>query len=256
MDTSDKDTVTAAVLLIGDELLSGRTKDKNLGYIAEFLTNMAIEVREARLVADDEEEIVAALNALRARYDYVFTTGGIGPTHDDITADCVAKAFGVGIAHHPEAVELLKARYKETGWELNEARLRMARVPDGASLVHNPISAAPGFNIGNVYVMAGVPQIMHAMLDNIAPELRTGKAVESRTVTAHIGEGDLAPKLAEIQARFATVSIGSYPFEKDGRFGSNIVLRSKDETALDAAEQAVSDMVGALYTDRDVLSWS
>ncbi|MGI9483143.1 MAG: competence/damage-inducible protein A [Hyphomicrobiales bacterium] len=256
MNTSDKDTVSAAVLLIGDELLSGRTKDKNLGYIAEYLTNMAIEVREARFVADDEGEIVDALNTLRKRYDYVFTTGGIGPTHDDITADCVAKAFGVSIDHHPEAVELLKERYKETGWELNEARMRMARVPDGASLVYNPVSAAPGFNIENVYVMAGVPQIMQVMLDGIAPHLKTGKAIISRTVTAYIGEGDLAPQLAEIQEKFPSVSIGSYPFHKDGRFGSNIVLRSKDEEALEAAEKAVNEMVSALYTDRDVVTWS
>ncbi len=253
---NDPDTVTAAVLLIGDELLSGRTKDKNLGYIAEYLTNMAIELREARLVPDVEEEIVSALNALRARYDYVFTTGGIGPTHDDITSDCVAKAFNVGIDYHPEAVALLEARYENSDLELNEARMRMARIPDGASLVYNPVSVAPGFNIENVYVMAGVPQIMHAMLDNIAPNLRTGKHVQSRTVTAHLGEGDLAPKLAEVQARYDTVSIGSYPFEKDGKFGSNVVLRSKDENLLEEAEAAVHEMVEGLYSDANVLSWS
>ena len=255
MNETSPETVTAAVLLIGDELLSGRTKDKNLGYIAEYLTNMAIDVREARFVADIEEEVVNALNQLRARYDYVFTTGGIGPTHDDITADCVAKAFGVGIDHHPEAVELLKKRYDETGWELNEARLRMARIPDGASLVYNTVSTAPGFKIENVFVMAGVPKIMQAMLDNIAPTLRTGQATTSRTVTAHIGEGDLAPKLAEIQSGFDNVSIGSYPFENEGKFGSNIVLRSKDEEALGKAEVLVAKMVAELYQSSDVRNW-
>ncbi|MGI9371148.1 MAG: competence/damage-inducible protein A [Hyphomicrobiales bacterium] len=253
---NDPDTVTAAVLLIGDELLSGRTKDKNLGYIAEYLTNIAIELREARFVPDVEAEIVAALNALRERYDYVFTTGGIGPTHDDITADCVAKAFQVEIDHHPEAVALLEARYENSDLELNEARLRMARIPHGARLVYNPVSVAPGFNVDNVYVMAGVPQIMHAMMDNIAPQLRTGKHVQSRTVTAQLGEGDLAPKLAELQKQYSTVSIGSYPFEKDGKFGSNIVLRSKDQTLLEQAESAVQEMVDSLYNDKSVISWS
>ncbi len=256
MSTAETDTVTAAVLLIGDELLSGRTKDKNLGYIAEYLNAMAIEVHEARMVPDIQEEIVAALNILRARYDYVFTTGGIGPTHDDITADAVAAAFGVGIGHHPEAVAILEARYANTELELNEARLRMARVPDGGELILNPVSGAPAFRVENVFVMAGVPKIMQAMLDNIAPTLRTGKAMQSRTVTVRIGEGDLAGPLSEVQDRFGTVAIGSYPFEDEGRFASNIVLRSKNEEDLEAAEAAVQEMARELASKGNVRAWT
>jgi molybdenum cofactor synthesis domain-containing protein len=239
-----RDTVTAAVLLIGDELLSGRTKDINLGHIAEHLTAVGIELREARFVPDIEDEIVAALNSLRARYDYVFTTGGIGPTHDDITADAVAKAFGVGISVNDEAVAVMKARYETL--ELNEARLRMARIPDGGTLVANPVSAAPGFNIGNVFVMAGVPRIMQAMLENIIPTLEHGRPMLSRSVRVDTGEGNLATPLKAIQARYATVSLGSYPFTENGRFGSNVVLRSKDETALEAAEAEVRAMAAEL----------
>ena len=235
-----KDTVTAAVLLIGDELLSGRTKDINLGHIAETMTGIAIEVREARFVADEEDEIVAALNALRERYDYVFTTGGIGPTHDDITADSVAKAFGVDISVSDEAVRVMKERYPDR--ELNEARLRMARVPHGASLVANPVSAAPGFNIGNVFVMAGVPRIMQAMLANIVPTLERGKPLLSRSIRVDTGEGNLAGPLKAIQDRYPGVSMGSYPFEEDGKFGANVVLRSKDEAALEQAEKEVQAM--------------
>src|SRR5262245_53733280 len=171
---SGQDVVTAGILVIGDEILSGRTKDKNIGYIAEYLTNIGIDLREVRVVRDVEDEIVAALNALRHRYTYVFTTGGIGPTHDDITAESVAKAFGVGIDYHPQAIAVMKARFDAMGTEMNEARMRMARVPDGAELVANKISAAPGFWIGNVITMAGVPAIMQAMLDEAAPKLKTG----------------------------------------------------------------------------------
>ncbi len=239
-----KDTVTAAVLLIGDELLSGRTKDINLGHIAETMTGIAIEVREARFVADEEDEIVAALNALRERYDYVFTTGGIGPTHDDITADSVAKAFGVEISVSDEAVRVMKERYPDR--ELNEARLRMARIPHGASLVANPVSAAPGFNIGNVFVMAGVPRIMQAMLANIVPTLERGKPLLSRSIRVDTGEGNLAGPLKAIQDRYPGVSMGSYPFEEDGKFGANVVLRSKDEAALEQAEKEVQAMADEL----------
>ncbi len=256
MTTIDNESVTAAVLLIGDELLSGRTKDKNLGYIAEYLNAMAIEVREARMVPDIQEEIVSALNSLRERYDYVFTTGGIGPTHDDITADAVAAAFGVGIDHHPEAVAILQERYANTTLELNEARLRMARVPDGGELIHNPISGAPAFRVDNVFVMAGVPKIMQAMLDNIAPTLKTGKAMQSRTVTVRIGEGDLAGPLSQIQDRFEAVAIGSYPFEDEGRFASNIVLRSKNEDDLEAAKEAVEKMAKELASRGNVRVWT
>ena len=251
-----RDTVTAAVLLIGDELLSGRTKDINLGYIADTLTGIAIELREARFVPDIEDEIVAALNALRERYDYVFTTGGIGPTHDDITADAVARAFGVDISVSDEAVAVMLARYEDK--ELNEARLRMARIPHGASLVANPISAAPGFNIGNVFVMAGVPKIMQAMLANIIPTLERGKPMLSRSIRVDTGEGNLAGPLKAIQDRYETVSLGSYPFQEDGRFGSNVVLRSKDEAALDAAEAEVQAMAEELkgMPGPTIKSWS
>ncbi len=251
-----RDTVTAAVLLIGDELLSGRTKDINLGHIADALTGIAIELREARFVPDIEDEIVAALNALRERYDYVFTTGGIGPTHDDITADSVARAFGVEISVNDEAVAVMLARYEDK--ELNEARLRMARIPHGASLVANPISAAPGFNIGNVFVMAGVPKIMQAMLANIVPMLERGKPMLSRSIRVDTGEGNLAGPLKTIQDRYDNVSLGSYPFQEDGKFGSNVVLRSKDEAALETAEAEVQAMADELkgMAGPTIKSWS
>ncbi|MGE0212743.1 MAG: competence/damage-inducible protein A [Parvibaculaceae bacterium] len=231
---------TAAVLVIGDEILSGRTKDKNLGYIADWLAALGIDLKEARIVSDIEEDIVAALNALRSRYTYVFTTGGIGPTHDDITADSVARAFGVPITHHPEAVAILQTYFAEIGREANEARMRMARTPVGAELIPNAVSKAPGFRIGNVFVMAGVPRIMQAMLDTIAPLLRHGTPVQSRSVTIEAGEGDIAIPLKDIQARYPEVVIGSYPKELPGsRFAADIVLRSRDETALSQAASEV-----------------
>jgi len=192
--------ISAALLVIGDEILSGRTKDKNIGYIAEYLTTIGIDLKEVRVVPDEEPEIITALNALRGRYTYVFTTGGIGPTHDDITADCVAKAFGVPIDYHPEVVEMMKKRVAETGGVMNEARMRMTRVPAGATLVLNKISAAPGFWIGNVIVMAGVPNIMQAMLDYVAPKLKTGAKMLSDTVRADCREGDIGTQLGEIDA--------------------------------------------------------
>jgi molybdenum cofactor synthesis domain-containing protein len=178
---------TAAVLLIGDEILSGRTKDKNLGFLADYLTVLGIDLKEARVVPDVEDEIVAAVNALRQRYTYVFTTGGIGPTHDDITADAVAKAFGVPIDHHPQAVEILLAHFKQIGREPNEARMRMARAPKGATLIANPVSKAPGFQIGNVFIMAGIPKVMNAMMEDVAPRLARGKPVASQTITVEGG---------------------------------------------------------------------
>jgi molybdenum cofactor synthesis domain-containing protein len=226
---------TAAVLLIGNEVLSGRTKDKNLGYIADYLTAMGIDLLEARVVADDEADIVAAVNALRARYTYVFTTGGIGPTHDDITADCMAKAFGVGISHHPEAVEILTAHFAALGREANEARMRMARIPHGASLIYNSVSKAPGFRFENVHVMAGVPKVMHAMMDAIAPTLTKGVVMQSRTLEFMGGEGDIAKPLQDVQTQFPDVVIGSYPFESTAGFCTNLVLRSRDQALLDAA---------------------
>jgi len=249
-----RDTVTAALILIGDEILSGRTKDLNMGYIAEKLTALAIELREVRVVADIEDDIVAALNALRSRYDYVFTTGGIGPTHDDITADAVAKAFGVGIDHHPDALAMLHERYKVG--EINEARMRMARVPHGGELIPNDISWAPGFKVDNVYVMAGVPKIMQSMMDTVAPMLERGTPMLSETVPAFVGEGDLAEGLGQVQDKFADVSIGSYPFEDQGRYGANIVLRSKDSARLAEAKTAVEAVVEQTAGSKATKAWS
>ena len=235
-------TVTACVLLIGDEILSGRTKDSNLSYIAHHLNQIGVQVREARVIPDIEEEIVATVNEVRARYDYVFTTGGIGPTHDDITADAVAKAFEVSIGPDPEAVALLEAHYAETGGEFTPARQRMARLPKGASMIANPLSKAPGFQIGNVFVMAGVPMVMHVMLDSLLSRLEGGASMLSRSLTAAIGEGTIAEKLGEIQARHENVSIGSYPYYRGREFGTSIVMRSVDSAALDRAEQDVARM--------------
>ena len=237
--------VTAAILVIGDEILSGRTKDKNIGYIAEYLTNIGIDLREVRVVADVEDEIVAAVNALRARYDHVFTTGGIGPTHDDITADAIAKAFGVPIDVDPRAVALLLERIPKD--QLNEARLRMARIPKGAELIANSVSKAPGFSLGNVHVMAGVPSIMQAMLEAVASRLETGRKMLSRSLPAGLKEGDIAGPLGAIQTEYPDVPIGSYPnFDPATGFTTTIVLRSRDEARLAAAEAAVKAMLDDL----------
>lgn len=240
--------ITAAILVIGDEILSGRTKDKNIGYIAEYLTALGIDLREVRVVPDEESEIVAALNALRARFTYVFTTGGIGPTHDDITADCVAKAFGVTIAEDSRAIALLRERY--TPEELTPARLRMARIPAGADLIENPISKAPGFRIGNVIVMAGVPSIMQAMLDNVAPTLQTGVRMTVETIDgAGIPEGIYGAALGEIAKAHPEVSIGSYPSFQNGGFRNQIVVRGRDPHAVALAAQAVVAMLATLKSD-------
>jgi molybdenum cofactor synthesis domain-containing protein len=239
-----KNLVTAAVLVIGDEILSGRTKDKNIGYIAEYLTRIGIDLREVRIVGDGEAEIVGALNALRACYTYVFTTGGIGPTHDDITAECVAKAFGVAIDFDPRAIKILGERLAQTGGEFNEARMRMTRIPDGADLVHNKVSAAPGFWLGNVIVMAGVPSIMQVMLDEVAPKLKTGVRMLSETVRADCREGDIGTPLGEIAKANPDVSIGSYPFFDEQRGpNTNVVLRARDAGKLAAAKGAVEQML-------------
>ena len=242
---------TAAVLVIGDEILSGRTPDANINTIARFLAERGIDLKEARIVPDEEDEIVAALNALKEKYDYVFTTGGIGPTHDDITADAVAKAFGVPIDHHPEALRILRASFRELGREETDARLRMARIPEGAALIANPVSKAPGFAIGNVFVLAGVPKVMRAMLHELAPMLKGGRPAKSVSIEALIPEGDLGVPLGDIAARHPGVSIGSYPFyEKapDGsdRFGAHIVLRGRDEKALRDAEREVRALIERL----------
>jgi molybdenum cofactor synthesis domain-containing protein len=233
--------VTAAILVIGDEILSGRTKDKNIGYIAEYLTAIGVDLREVRVVPDVEEEIVLALNALRHKYTYVFTTGGIGPTHDDITADCVAKAFGVSIDYDPRAVALLEQRFK--GPDLNEARMRMTRIPAGADLVTNKVSLAPGFWIGNVIVMAGVPSIMQAMLDEVGPKLKTGQQMLSESVRADAREGDIGTELGEIAKLHPDVSIGSYPFFDDQGPNTNVVVRARDAEKLAAARVAVEQML-------------
>jgi molybdenum cofactor synthesis domain-containing protein len=236
--------VTAGLLVIGDEILSGRTKDKNIGYIADYLTAIGIDLKEVRVVSDDESAIVTAVNALRTTYDYLFTTGGIGPTHDDITAECVAKAFGVGIDYHPEVVALLKERMAKIGGELNEARLRMARIPDGATLVANKISGAPGFWLGNVIVMAGVPAIMQAMLDEAAPKLKTGAKLVSVSIRADLKEGDVGSELGAIAKAHPGALIGSYPFfdEKMGP-NTNIVVRARDPDKLKQAKEAVEEML-------------
>jgi molybdenum cofactor synthesis domain-containing protein len=244
-DAAKPAAVTAAILVIGDEILSGRTKDKNIGYIAEYMTNLGIDVKEVRVVPDEEPEVVAALNTLRDRYTYVFTTGGIGPTHDDITADCVAKAFGVSIDVDPRARALLLTRIAEK--DLNEARLRMARIPKGADLILNKVSAAPGFRIGNVHVMAGVPSIMQAMLDEVAPTLKTGVKMLSETVRANCREGDIGGPLGEIAKAHPDVMIGSYPFQDEGRPNTNLVVRSRDPEKLAAAKAAVEQMLARVH---------
>jgi len=235
--------VTAGLLVIGDEILSGRTKDKNIGYIAEYLTTIGVDLCEVRVVPDVEAEIVAALNALRARYTYLFTTGGIGPTHDDITADCVAKAFGVAIDYDPRAVAIMKERFDQMGTQMNEARMRMTRIPAGAELVLNKVSAAPGFWIGNVIVMAGVPSIMQAMLDYVAPKLATGAKMLSETVRADAREGDVGTELGAVAKAHPDVMIGSYPFMDDRGPNTNIVVRARDAAKLAAAKAAVEDML-------------
>ncbi|MEA2856038.1 MAG: hypothetical protein QOH98_359 [Methylobacteriaceae bacterium] len=246
---ADEASINAAILVIGDEILSGRTKDKNIGYIADYLAQIGIDLREVRIVPDVEDDIVAALNALRQRYTYVFTTGGIGPTHDDITADAVAKAFGVPISEHPRALALLLERIKPE--DLNAARRRMARIPQGGELVENKISKAPGFMIGNVIVMAGVPAIMQAMLDGVTPRLKTGAKMLVESIEAgNLPEGLYAADLGDIAERHKGVSIGSYPAFVDGRFRNSIVLRGKDEAALAAAIGETRALVDRLARER------
>jgi molybdenum cofactor synthesis domain-containing protein len=244
MNSAQPQLVSAAVLVIGDEILSGRTKDKNIGYIADYLTALGIDLKEVRIVSDDESAIVGAVNALRNSYTYVFTTGGIGPTHDDITAECVAKAFGVALELNAEAVAILKERLARTGGELNEARLRMARIPAGAALVANKVSGAPGFWIGNVITMAGVPAIMQAMLDEVAPKLKTGAKLLSETIRADAKEGDVGSELGAIAKAFPDALIGSYPFfdEKLGP-NTNIVVRSRDAARLALVKTEVEKML-------------
>jgi len=241
--SASPEIVTAAVLVIGDEILSGRTKDKNIGTIAEMCTAVGIDLKEVRVVADDEPAIVEAIEVLRGRYTYVFTTGGIGPTHDDITADCVAKAFAVPLDVHPDAVAILKERLAKTGGELNEARLRMARIPRGAVLVANKISGAPGFWIGNVITMAGIPAVMQSMMEEVLPKLKTGVKLLSESVRADAKEGDVGTELGVIAKAHPETIIGSYPFFDERGPNTNIVVRARDPQKLAAAKAAVERML-------------
>jgi molybdenum cofactor synthesis domain-containing protein len=232
---------TASVLVIGNEILSGRTQDANIGYLGKALGGLGIRLAEARVVADDEAEIVAALNALRARYTYVFTTGGIGPTHDDITAAAIAKAFGVPMERHPQAQARLETHYRPG--ELNAMRLRMADMPQGASLIDNPVSQAPGFRLDNVFVMAGVPAIMRAMFDGIKAELAGGPPLLARTVWAFVAEGAIAQPLKVIQDESPDLAIGSYPFFRHGKLGTSLVARGTDAPALDRLAERLVELL-------------
>jgi len=236
-DQESSRTVTAALVVIGEEILSGRTSDVNIAYIASYLTRIGIALREVRVVADIEAEIVAAVNELRQRFTYVFTTGGIGPTHDDVTTDAIAKAFRVEVVVDPEAVVAMRQRL--SGTDLTPARLRMARIPQGAKLIDNAISRAPGFMLENVIVMAGVPRIMQVMLDAVSPRLAKGRPMLARSVRIDVAEGDAAPGLAEIQSAHPEVQIGSYPFFENKRLGTYVVLRSTDAAKLAAAQNAL-----------------
>lgn len=236
-------SVTAALLVIGDEILSGRTKDKNIGAVADRMTEIGIRLKEVRVVADDEADIVAAVNALRTRYTYVFTTGGIGPTHDDITAESIAKAFGVAIDIDPRARALMQASCDARGVPLTPARLRMARLPKGAELVDNPISVAPGFWIGNVIVMAGIPDIMGVMLDAVTPKLARGEKMLSETIALQRPESTIADLFAAHQAAFPDIAMGSYPSMRDGKPATDLVLRGTDRERL---TRAVDDLKAKL----------
>jgi len=238
------DVVTAAFLVIGDEILSGRTKDKNIGFLADYLTALGIDLKEVRIVPDEKPEIIGAVNALRARYDYVFTSGGIGPTHDDITAESIADAFGVALNLDPRAVAIMEPHYPPG--QFTPARQRMARIPQGADLIENKVSKAPGFRIENVHVMAGVPSIMQAMMDALAPTLKTGKKMLSETVAADMPESRIAERLAAIQDAHPQTLIGSYPRATDGKFTTQIVIRSRDEAILMAAVRDVAEAVADL----------
>lgn len=232
---------TAAVLIIGNEILSGRTQDSNLSWLGKQLADMGIKLAEARVVEDVPSAIIGAVNALRAAHSYVFTTGGIGPTHDDITSECIAKAFGVPLTRHPEADAILRAYYKPE--DINEARMRMANTPQGAILVPNPVSSAPGYRMENVYVFAGVPRIMQAMFDNVRNELKGGPPILSKTISAYIAEGTIAKELTDIQNQFSNVEIGSYPMVLSGKLGTSLVARSHDEAALNDCYAKLQQML-------------
>lgn len=242
------DRITAGMLAIGDELLSGRTKDKNIGHLATMLTAVGIELKEVRIVADEEDDIVAALNALRGRYTYVFTSGGIGPTHDDITADAVSKAFGVRCIHDPRAMKLLADSYASRSMDFNETRQRMARMPEGSELIANKVSVAPGFIISNVHVMAGVPSVFETMLDVVLPTLRTGTILKSQAIHCPFGEGIIGGPLRDIQKAHPETIIGSYPKMVDGGYAVELIVRSKNDAAIEAAASDVRAMLEALHS--------
>ncbi|NQU71673.1 MAG: competence/damage-inducible protein A [Rhodospirillales bacterium] len=240
----EKDVVTACVLVIGNEILSGRTQDKNINFLAKGLNDIGVRLQEVRVIPDIRDTIITTLNECRAAFDYVITTGGIGPTHDDITSECVAAAFGVGMFRDQSVVDLLQSYMKNT--PLNEARLRMATFPEGAELVHNPVSAAPGYRLDNVFVFAGVPQIMQAMFDGAKNQMIGGAIMLSRSVSVELGEGTIAPGLSELQDRYPEIDIGSYPAMRQQRFGVSVVMRGTDSDMLDAALVELKDMLTAL----------
>ena len=242
---AEEKIVTAALLVIGDEILSGRTADRNIHYVAGHMTRVGIRLKEVRVVPDEEDAIVGAVNELRARHTYLFTTGGIGPTHDDITADAVAKALGVGIGHDERALALLHAFFAKRKLEPTPARLRMARIPHGASLIRNAISVAPGFRVENVIVLAGVPEVMQVMLDDITPQLDTGAVMQTTTIKLNRAEGEVADIFAAHQKTFPDVTMGSYPSFSDGRISTQLVLRSTDSKRLSAATSALELMLRA-----------
>ena len=232
----------AAMLVIGDEILSGRTRDANMHFLAGELTKHGVDLNEVRVVSDDAPAIVAAVRALSGAYDVVFTSGGIGPTHDDITADCIAEAFGAHIDVRDDARQLLADHYAATGRELNAARLRMVRIPDGACLIDNPVSIAPGFSLENVHVMAGVPSVFQAMVASVLPTITGGAPLLSQSLRIDRGEGDIAGPLGELAEAFPDLSIGSYPFQENGAFGANIVIRGQDGAQVDAAISRLREM--------------
>ena len=234
----------AALIIIGNEILSGRTKDKNLAYLAEWLNEIGIQLYEVRVIRDDEDEIIDCVNLLRKKFDYVFTTGGIGPTHDDITTESIAKAFDVELETNPEALKILQGYYKKG--DLNEARLKMTLLPKGAELVENPVTKAPGFKMDNVFVMAGIPSIMQGMLEGARIFLETGSKMSSKSIDVFMPESFVATELSQIQDNYLNVEIGSYPFNKDGKFGTSLVMRSADLEALDRCEIEVAEMIKKL----------
>ena len=234
----------ASLIIIGNEILSGRTQDKNLSYLATWLNEIGIQLSEVRVIRDEEDEIVDTLNLLRSKYDYVFTTGGIGPTHDDITSESVAKAFNVELEVHPGALNILREYYKDS--ELTEARMKMAKIPKGAILVENPVSKAPGFKIENVFVMAGIPKIMQGMLEGAKTHLSKGDPVQSESIDVSMPESFIAEELSKLQDQFREVEIGSYPFNKDGKYGTSLVIRSSDSKKLSDCKVQLELMISRL----------